>query len=237
MSELDLARAYYAEELRAVANLQSEAVVKAFAKVPREHFLGPGPWLVPSASSENYWTTKDANPRHLYHNILVAIDASRRLNNGLPSFLAFLIDALALQTGEHVVHVGCGTGYYTAILAEVVGREGHVLAVEIDAELARRAQENLSYLRQVQVVTGDGGEIDPGPNDAILINAGATHPRSVWLDGLRFGGRLLLPLTVIEDTDGGGGRVIKIIRQPGASRLVLSQKSESSRALEVGMPN
>src|SRR5919198_4874075 len=104
MSELDLARAYYAEELRAVANLQSEAVVKAFAKVPREHFLGPGPWLVPSASSENYWTTKDANPRHLYHNILVAIDESRRLS-------------------------GCGTGYYTAILAEVVGREGHVLAV------------------------------------------------------------------------------------------------------------
>src|SRR5919198_5633058 len=103
MSELDLARAYYAEELRAVANLQSEAVVKAFAKVPREHFLGPGPWLVPSASSENYWTTKDANPRHLYHNILVAIDASRWLHNGQPSSLAFWLDALALQAGERVV--------------------------------------------------------------------------------------------------------------------------------------
>ena len=40
-----------------------------------------------------------------------------------------------------------------------------------------------------------------GPADAILINAGATHPRSIWLDSLRTGGRLLLPLTVTEDTD------------------------------------
>ena len=213
INALDLAREYYAEELRAVANLQSEPVVKAFAKVPREHFLGPGPWQILSPGFE-YWTTNDADPTHVYHNVLVAIDAERRLNNGHPSFLAFLIEQLELQPGERVVHVGCGTGYYTALMAEVVGREGHVLAVEIDAELARRAQDNLSYLPQVQVVTGDGGEVDAAPNDAILINAGATHPRSVWLDSLRLGGRLLLPLTVIEDADrGGGGRVLKVTRQ------------------------
>jgi len=215
MSDLDTLREYYAEELRAVANIQSEAVVKAFAKVPREHFLGPGPWQISNPKHDSYRTTPEADPRHLYHNILIAIDATRYLNNGQPSLLAYLIDALELREGEQALHVGCGTGYYTAIMAEVVGREGHVLAVEIDAELARRAQDNLSYLPQVQVVTGDGGEVDAGPSDAILINAGATHPRSVWLDSLRLGGRLLLPLTVIEDADhGGGGRVIKVMRQP-----------------------
>ena len=215
MSDLDIARAYYAEELRAVANLRSEALVRAFAKIPREHFLGPGPWQVFSPGSESDWTTKDADPRHLYHNLLVVIDADRHLNNGCPSFLAFLIDELQLQPGEHVVHIGCGTGYYTAIMAEVVGSKGHVTAIEIDSGLAARAHSNLSYLPHVEVFEGDGSEKDPGSCDAVLINAGTTHPHSIWLDSLRPAGRLLLPLTVADDTDpGGAGRVLKVTRQP-----------------------
>ena len=220
MSNLDLARQFYAEELRAVANLQSEAVVRAFAKVPREHFLGPGPWQIMSPwwpeAEPSYRTTPDADPRRLYHNVLVAIDPERWLNNGQPSFLAFLIDALKLQEGEHVVHVGCGTGYYTAILAEVVGPKGRVTAIEIDPELAGRARRNVSYLAHVEVTEGDGGEYDPGPSDAILINAGVTHPRSIWLDSLRLGGRLLFFLTAETETDGiGGGHVLKVTCEPG----------------------
>jgi protein-L-isoaspartate(D-aspartate) O-methyltransferase len=213
MNELDLARHYYAEELRAVANLRSEAVVQAFAKVPREHFLGPGPWQVFSPNSESDWTTKDADPRHLYHNLLVVIDAERQLNNGHPSFLAFLIEQLELKEGDHVVHVGCGPGYYTAVMAEVVGPKGHVTAIEIDSKLAARARTNLSNLSQVEVIDGDGGEKDPGPCDAILVNAGATHPRSMWLDSLRAGGRLVLPLTAAGDEGGTVGGVFKITRQ------------------------
>jgi len=216
MSDLDLARVCFAEELRAVANLQSEALVTAFAKVPRERFLGPGPWQVMSPGFEDYWTTKDADPKQLYHNILVAIDPSRELNNGHPSFLASLLDQLEVKPAGHVVHVGCGTGYYTAIMAEVVGPEGHVTAIEVDSQLAARARDNLNYLPNVEVVEGDGGETDAGPADAILVNAGATHPRAIWLDSLRPGGRLILPLTVTDDADGsGGGRVLKVTRQPG----------------------
>jgi protein-L-isoaspartate(D-aspartate) O-methyltransferase len=211
----NVSRRYYAEELRAVANLQSEAVVKAFAKVPREHFLGPGPWQVRSPGIERYYATKDADPRRLYHNILVAIDASRHLNNGHPSFLASLIDRLEVKPVDHVIHVGCGTGYYTAIIAEVVGREGHVTAIEVDTQLAARACDNLRYFPNVKVIEGDGGDINAGPADAILVNAGATHPRAVWLDSLRPGGRLILPLTVTDDADvSGEGRVLMIIRQP-----------------------
>lgn len=215
MSELDELRRYYAEELRAVSDLQSEALVRAFAKVPREYFLGPGPWQVFSPHSESDWTTRDADPKHLYHNLLVVIDEERHLNNGYPSFLAFLIDELQLQLGEHVVHIGCGPGYYTAIMAEVVGSKGHVTGIEIDSELARRAHSNLSYLSHVEVFEGDGCERDPGPCDAILVNAGATHLHSIWLDSLRPNGRLLIPLTVTDETDrGGDGRVLKITREP-----------------------
>src|SRR5438552_15208962 len=87
MNDLDTLLEYYAEELRAVANIQSEAVVKAFAKVPREHFLGPGPWQISNPKHDSYRTTPEADPRHLYHNILIAIDATRYLNNGQPSLL------------------------------------------------------------------------------------------------------------------------------------------------------
>ena len=212
-SELNLLRQFYAEELRAVVNLQSEAVVRAFAKVPREHFLGPGPWHVFSPGSETDWTTKDADPRHLYHNLLVVIDAERHLNNGHPSFLAFLIEQLELKEGHRAVHVGCGTGYYTAIMAEMVGPKGNITAIEIDSKLAARARSNLRDVSNIEVFEGDGGEKDPGSCDAVLVNAGATHPRSIWLDSLRPDGRLLIPLTVTEDR-GGEGRILKVTRQP-----------------------
>jgi protein-L-isoaspartate(D-aspartate) O-methyltransferase len=214
--DLEARRQLYAEELRAVSNLRSAALVQAFATVPREQFLGPGPWqIVAPAPPGTYWTTDDADPRHLYHNVVVAIDATRQLNNGQPGFLALLIEALELQWGDRVVHIGCGLGYYTAIVAEVVGPAGSVTAVELDPTLAARAGTHLRQWPQVTVVAGDGGAYDPGPSDAILVNAGATHPRPVWLDALRQGGRLLVPLTVARHASGhGGGGVLKITRQP-----------------------
>jgi protein-L-isoaspartate(D-aspartate) O-methyltransferase len=225
--DIDDLRQYYAEEIRAVANIQTESLVAAFAKVRREHFLGPGPWqianpdswqaMTPGASLKgggSYRTTPDDNPAHLYHNVLIAIDAERKLNNGQPSGLASWIDALELQRGDRVLHVGCGVGYYTAIMAEVVGASGHVTGVEIDAGIAERARHNLSYLNHVEVVQGDGREFDSGLVDAIFINAGATQPQATWLGNLRSGGRLLLPLTVARDeTSGGMGFMLKVERE------------------------
>jgi len=136
------------------------------------------------------------------------------LNNGQPSYLAFCIDSLDLGEGDRVLHVGCGVGYYTAIMAEVVGDSGHVTGVEIDAELASRACENLKYLRQVEVSHGDGGKYDAGPCDAIFINAGVTHPSPVWLDSLLPGGRLILYLTVaFDDSSAGRGFMLKVKRE------------------------
>ena len=73
-------RQFFAEEIRAVANIQTEALVTAFAKVPREHFLGPGPWQIASPDTRGssiggltvgttYRPTDDADPRQLYHNV------------------------------------------------------------------------------------------------------------------------------------------------------------------------
>jgi protein-L-isoaspartate(D-aspartate) O-methyltransferase len=160
-----------------------------------------------------YDTTEDADPRHIYHNVLVAIDAARELNNGEPASLARWLDALELRAGDRVVHMGCGTGYYTAIIAPVVGPRGSVLAIEVDLELAARAEASLARYRQVRVLQGDGTAYDPGPVDAIFANAGLTHPPAVWLDRVVDGGRLLIPLTTaIGGAAGSAGLMLKATR-------------------------
>ena len=193
------ARRWFAEELRHTAHVHSPAVVEAFATVPREHFAGPGPWRVLSPlGGPAYWTTEDADPSRLCHDVLVAIDEKRRLNNGQPSLWATLFDQLALKPGDRVIHVGAGLGYYSAILAELVGPSGNVTAIEIEFTLAERARANLASARpQAKVTAADGFAFRAKePVDAIVVNAGVSHLALPWLDALKAdGGPLLVPLT------------------------------------------
>ena len=85
------------------------------------------------------------------------------------------------QRGDSVLHIGCGTGYYAAIFAEVVGEGGRVVALEVDPELARRAQRNLAPWPQVRVENADASELHDDAFDVIYVNAGATHARREWL--------------------------------------------------------
>jgi protein-L-isoaspartate(D-aspartate) O-methyltransferase len=205
-------RRFYSEEVRLAAGLNSGPLAEAFARVPREQFIGPPPWQIASPDmvdgGKGYITTE--NPQDLYHNVLVALDPKRHLNNGQPSALAHWIAALDLKEGDRVLHVGCGTGYYTAILAEVVGTSGRVVAVEVDPGLAARAKQNLGNYPHVAVHEGDGATFDPGECDAMLINAGVTHPQTLWLNRLAPGGRLILPLTAGTGSAAGGGVMTKI---------------------------
>jgi protein-L-isoaspartate(D-aspartate) O-methyltransferase len=214
-------RRFYADEIRFVANLDSTALVEAYARVPRERFIGPGPWRVGSAEGRAlaaagmgraaYIMVDEA--RHLYHNVVVVLDEAGDINNGQPSALAHWIKGLELEPGNRVYHLGCGVGYYTAIMAEVVGPAGSIVATEIDSDLATRAQENLSAYPNVEVHAVDGGEFDPGECDAILINAGVTHPHPLWLDRLSEGGRLVLPITLATSATLGAGLMTKIVRE------------------------
>jgi protein-L-isoaspartate(D-aspartate) O-methyltransferase len=174
--------------------------------------LNSSPWIATS------------DPRDLYHNVLVAIDPSLSLNNGQPSALAIWIHALGLQRGQRVFHAGCGTGYYTAIMAEIVGTEGRVVAAEVEAALAVRATENLADRDNVSVHQCDAADFDPGESDAILINAGVTHPHKPWLDRLGPGGRMVLPITFASPgAPHGAGVMLKIVREPkGFSAKVVS---------------
>lgn len=220
---LDDARQFYADEVRIAANVRSAALVAAYARVPRENFMGMPPWQIISQDTiamafmglagMAYLATE--NPLDLYHNVLVALDPARYINNGQPSALGRWIDELELAPGDRVYHLGCGVGYYTAIMAEVVGSSGQVVASEVDPALAARAQENLTSTPNVLVHAGDGTAFDPGPCDAIFINAGVTHPLPLWLERLSAHGRLVLPLTATMDSTNlaGTGIIARITRQ------------------------
>jgi protein-L-isoaspartate(D-aspartate) O-methyltransferase len=192
--ELALVRRAYAKEIAAIAGIPDARVETAFAEVRREDFLDPGPWLVIGERGD-YVATPSDDPAFLYLDHVVAILPQQHLNNGQPSLHAKLLAHACVQTGEHVVHIGAGTGYYTAIMAQLVGSSGSVTAIELHTGLAVRAQDNLASYPNVRVVSGNGAVTPFDAADVIYVNAGATRPAEMWLDGLADGGRLILPLT------------------------------------------
>ena len=193
-AELAVVRAAYAKQILAAAGVTDARLAQAFAAIHREDFVGPGPWLI-IRWLRNYVPTPDADPVYLYTDDLVALVPERRLNNGQPSLHAHLIHQAQPAAGEHVVHVGTGAGYYTALLAHLVGPSGRVTAIEYDADLAARARANLAPYAHVTVIEGDGTQVPFDAADVIYVNAGCTRPATRWLDGLADGGRLIMPMT------------------------------------------
>lgn len=182
----------------------------AFRETPREKFSGPGPWRACSAHGQAGRASTD--PAVLYQDATIALTAGG-INNGQPSLHAQCLAALQPQIGETVVHVGAGGGYYTAILARLVGADraggGHVEAYEVEPELARLASANLAEFPGVNVEARSGAVGPLSLCDIVYVNCGATAPLPLWLDALRPGGRLLLPLTA----EGGVG-VMLLAKRP-----------------------
>lgn len=218
MDEIAAARLAYAEDLRASAELRSEALFAAFATVPRERFVGPGPWRIKNPSEFfDFYTVAGPDPRAIYRDVLVALDREQGINNGQPSLWALVMDRLEIRPGMTIVHLGCGTGYYTAILAEMAGPGATILAVEIDAGLVVRAREALERWPQIRVLQADGARTALPSTDLIVVSAGATHPLALWLDALAPGGQLLFPMT---SAYGPGGM------------LLITRRGEGSHAAE-----
>ena len=213
------ARMRFAKEIQQQGHIKSAGLIAGLAAVPRENFVGLGPWKIMRAAemAKGYQLTPDDNPRHLYDNVLVALDAQRMLNNGEPLALLLFLDSLTLSAADRFLHIGCGVGYYTAIAAHAVGPHGAVIAVEIDPALAARAKLNLQSYGTVKVAANNRTLDHFGTFDAIFVNAGCTRPHSIWLDQLAVGGRLLIPLTVGLPTMPGIGAGAMLLVTRGAT--------------------
>lgn len=112
-----------------------------------------------------------------------------------PYIVALMIEALELAGGERVLDVGTGSGYATAILAEIAGE---VIGIEREPALAEAARQRLRRLGygNVEVITGDGSMGWPAkaPYQAIVVAAGAPAAPEALCEQLADGGRLVLPV-------------------------------------------
>lgn len=187
----------YAEQIAALAGIKMPALRRALEKVRREDFLPPGPWLIESLDGV-YYPSDDADPRHVLHGVGVAIDANRMLNNANPVKFAGQIQLAGLAPGESVFHVGAGLGYFSALMAEMVGPAGRVIAAEIDDGLRARAAANLQPWPQAEV-TGDALATPLPPIDFLYSSAGLGTLPLPWLEALKPGGRMVLPVTGPHD--------------------------------------
>lgn len=200
-------RTFFARFVATRGGAHDPRIELAFAAVPRENFAGPGPWSV-AVPGVGYVRTPDDDPAFLYQDTLIALDAAKGINIGEPSLHARCLDALALRAGERVLHIGAGAGYYTAIIAHLVGAAGHVDAYEIEPTLAERARRNLANYPGIEVHERSGIADDLPKANAIYVNAGSTHPSWAWLDALLTGGRLIFPLQPV----GGYGGMLCVER-------------------------
>jgi protein-L-isoaspartate(D-aspartate) O-methyltransferase len=209
---LQTRRSAYARHIAALARIDLDSeigreIVAAFEAIPREKFLGHPPWRIISPDCQHAGSSQ--NPADLYRDVLVTLNMEKGLNNGQPSLHALSLNALAPQKGERAIHVGAGTGYYTAVLAMLVGETGHVDAYEIEREFAQQARTNLAGYPQVAVCAYSGADAPLPYCDVLNVSAACAEPLDVWLDALNCGGRLLFPL----EPEGQAGQLLLVTRQ------------------------
>ncbi|MFA6043174.1 MAG: protein-L-isoaspartate(D-aspartate) O-methyltransferase [Patescibacteria group bacterium] len=170
--------AHLVEDLIHKGALSSEPVIAAFRKVRRQDFVHQDMLL---------HATEDT-PLPIAHGQTIS----------QPSTVATMLELLHVQPGDRVLEVGCGSGWLTALLAELVGSSGFVYAIDIIPQLVDLTMEHLEKYKftNVEVKWGNGweGNVTHAPYNRIIVSAGAVETPSVLVDQLARGGRLVVPV-------------------------------------------
>jgi protein-L-isoaspartate(D-aspartate) O-methyltransferase len=166
------------EYLRGRGVLSSEAIAEALWRVRREHFINP--IYLPEA----------------YNDYPLDIGWGQTISQ--PSTVVFMLEKLQVKPGDQVLDVGAGSGWQSALLSVLVGPTGRVTGLEIIADLATRARENIKRYQfdNVQIIQGDGREgfLPAALYDKIIVSAASSSLPEKLLNQLRLGGRLIMPL-------------------------------------------
>jgi protein-L-isoaspartate(D-aspartate) O-methyltransferase len=155
--------------------IRDERVLDAMRRVPRHRFVREGD--IPVA----------------YGDHPVAVGYGQTISQ--PYIVAYMTEQLALPAGARVFEVGTGSGYQTAVLAELAGEVYTIEIVPELAESAARLLESLGY-RNVHTRFGDGyaGWAEAAPFDAIIVTAAPDHLPQPLVEQLAIGGRIALPV-------------------------------------------
>ena len=182
-------------QLRA-RGIRDERVLDAMARVPRHEFVPP--------------EYRD----EAYEDHPLPIGEGQTISQ--PFVVAAMLEALALRHEDVVLEVGTGSGYETAVLAELVRAVHSIERIASLAERARTLIERLGY-SNVTVIHGDGslGLPEAAPFDAIVVSAAAPHVPASLMNQLRDGGRLVIPV------GGSFAQELQLVRRIGDSSTVL----------------
>ncbi|MBN1882970.1 MAG: protein-L-isoaspartate(D-aspartate) O-methyltransferase [Deltaproteobacteria bacterium] len=174
--------------------IRDERVLDAFRRVPRYRFV------------------EDALRGQAYNDHPLPIGSGQTISQ--PYIVALMTEALELSGTESVLEIGTGSGYQTAILAELAG---HVYSIERIEKLAKRSKgilEELGYTNiTIKVDDGTQGWREYAPFDAIIVTAASPDVPSPLVDQLSDGGSLVIPV---------GGRIsqelVKITRKGNGTK-------------------
>ncbi|MDP1538440.1 MAG: protein-L-isoaspartate O-methyltransferase, partial [bacterium] len=118
-----------------------------------------------------------------------------------PLVVAFILELLEPKEGEKILDIGSGSGWTSALLGEIVGEKGKVVAIEVVPELKEFGEKNNSKYNfiekgRVQFVCADGskGYEKEAPFDKILVSATAIKIPDPWKKQLKIGGRIVTPI-------------------------------------------
>jgi protein-L-isoaspartate(D-aspartate) O-methyltransferase len=161
-------------QLRA-RGIRDERLLAAMGRVPRHEFVDP--------------RYRD----QAYEDHPLPIGAGQTVSQ--PYIVALMLERLDLQPSSRVLEIGTGSGYLTALLAELAEQ---VYSIERHAQLAHQAEETLSRLNVTNVVVrvGDGSKGLPeyAPYDAIIVSAAASQVPPALFEQLQEGGRMIIPV-------------------------------------------
>src|SRR5580698_720538 len=133
MDRVEAHRLLFAKLITANAGIPAGSELEAaFASTPREQFVGPPPWRIFTRSG--YVESPTDDPAMIYQDVVISLGGEGHFNNGQPTLHAFCLTALNIEKGDRIVHVGAGTGYYTTLMAKLVGESGKVDAYEVVPE-------------------------------------------------------------------------------------------------------
>ena len=171
--------------------MKTDSIIDAFRKIKREDFLDPRS-LGEVGLSESVKNLAELNE---------AIPIGKGQTISQPLTVAFMLELLQPKKGDKVLDVGSGSGWTTALLAEVVGDKGKVVAVELVPELKKMGEKNVSkynFIKKgiVQFILTDGskGYKDFAPYDKILASASGPDLPTAWKNQLKIKGRIVCPI-------------------------------------------
>lgn len=143
-----------------------------------------------------------------------------------PLVVAFMLELLAPEPGEKILDIGSGSGWTSALLGEIVGKEGKVIAIDIVPELVEFGKKNVAKYNLVErgiveFICADGskGYEKEAPFDKILASASAEILPKSWKEQLKMGGRIVTPIGssiwLFIKNSAPGGFVFEEIEYPG----------------------